>query len=124
MEHPVMDRMETDSTSGSVQTVEQAALAGAAAIQRIIAERDKLRDLTESQKSEMARLRSENDESRRRVLKIRQHYLELATEVLSRFEKFDEALRRAMNQTNGQLSPRAAVSSTPQDLRSQRTDAH
>jgi hypothetical protein len=99
MEHPVMDRMETDSTSGSVQTVEQAALAGAAAIQRIIAERDKLRNLTQSQQSEMARLRSENDDSRRRVLEIRQHYLELATEVLSRFEKFDEALRKAMDNT-------------------------
>jgi hypothetical protein len=99
MEHPVMDRMETDSTSGSVQTVEQAALAGAAAIQRIIAERDKLRGLAQSQQSEITRLRSENDVSRRRVLEIRQNYLELATEVLSRFEKFDEALRKAMDNT-------------------------
>jgi len=94
-----MDRMDTASTPGSAQTVEQAALAGAAAIQRIITERDKLRGLTQSQQSELERLRSENDNSRRRVLEIRQHYLELATEVLSRFEKFDEALRTAVDNT-------------------------
>ena len=99
MEHPVMDRMDTDRKLESAQTLEQAALAGAAAIQRIITERDKLRDLTQSQMSEMARLRTENDDSRRRVLEIRRHYLELATEVLSQFEKFDEALRKAMNNT-------------------------
>lgn len=119
-----MDRMDTDSTSGSAQTVEQAALAGAAAIQRIIAERDKLRGLAQSQQSEITRLRSENDVSRRRVLEIRQNYLELATEVLSRFEKFDEALRKAMDQTNGQPSPPAPVSSPPQDSRSQLTDVY
>jgi len=124
MEHPVMDRMDTDSTPGSAQTVEQAALAGAAAIQRIIAERDKLRGLTQSQQSEIARLHAANDDSRRRVLEIRQHYLELATEVLSRFEKFDAALRKAMDQTNGRPSPRAAVSSPPQDLRSQINDVY
>ncbi len=98
MEHPVMDRMDTDSTPGSAQTLEQAALAGAAAIQRIIAERDKLRSLTQSQQSEIARLRAANDESRRRVLEIRHQYVELATEILGRFEKFDGTLRRAMDE--------------------------
>lgn len=119
-----MDRMDTNLTPGSTQTVEQAALAGAAAIQRIIAERDKLRGLTQSQQSEITRLRAENDDSRRRVLEIRQHYLELATEVLSRFEKFDAALRKAMDQTNGQPSSRAAVSPPPQALRSQLNDLY
>jgi len=98
MEHPVMDRMDTDRKLESAQTLEQAALAGAAAIQRIIAERDKLRSLTQSQQSEMARLRAANDESRRRVLEIRHQYVEFATEILGRFEKFDATLRSAMEE--------------------------
>jgi len=97
MEHPVMDRMDTDPKPGSAQTLEQAALAGAAAIQRIIAERDKLRSLTQSQQSEIMRLRTANDDSRRTVLEIRHQYLELATEILGRFEKFDGTLRKAMD---------------------------
>ena len=97
MEHPVMDRMDTDPQPGSAQTLEQAALAGAAAIQRIIAERDKLRSLTQSQQTEIARLRAAKEASRRTVLEIRQQYLELATEILGRFEKFDGTLRKAMD---------------------------
>lgn len=93
-----MDRMDTDPKPGSAQTLEQAALAGAAAIQRIIAERDRLRGLTQSQQSEIAHLRAANDGSRRRVLEIRQQYLELATEILGRFEKFEGTLRRAMDE--------------------------
>lgn len=78
------------------ETVESTALAGAAAIQRIISERDSLRNVTNSQQSEIAHLRSANNDLRRRLLMIRQHYLELATEILAHFEKFDGALREAL----------------------------
>jgi predicted nucleic acid-binding Zn-ribbon protein len=80
----------------SDQTLESTALAGAAAIQRIIAERDSLRNVTSSQQRQIMRLRGTNEDLQRRMLQIRQHYLELATEILGRFEKFDGALQEAL----------------------------
>ncbi|TFH39997.1 MAG: hypothetical protein E4H01_17320 [Lysobacterales bacterium] len=101
-----MGRMDiqAEPEARSEQTLERAAFAGAAAIQRIIAERDDLRRLTQSQQAEIARLRSSNDVSRKRVLLIRQQYLELATEILGQFEKFDGALLEAVDEHLAQPS--------------------
>jgi hypothetical protein len=77
------------------ETLESAALAGAAAIQRIIAERDSLRSWASSQQREITSLRNANEDLRRRMLLARQCYVELATRVLDNFEQFDGALREA-----------------------------
>jgi hypothetical protein len=77
----------------SDDTLESTALAGAAAIQRIIAERDSLRSWATSQQQEVIGLRKENEDLRRRILLARQCYLEIATRILEHFEEFDSALR-------------------------------
>lgn len=82
----------------SNDTVESTALAGAAAIQRIITDRDNLRNWAGAQHRELTALRAENDDLRHRVLLIRQRYLEFATEILGQFERFDGALREAFEE--------------------------
>jgi len=74
------------------ETIESTALAGAAAIQRIITDRDNLRNWAHAQNREITTLRTDNEGLRRRIVLIRQRYLELATGILGQFEKFDEAL--------------------------------
>jgi hypothetical protein len=77
----------------SDETLESTALAGAAAIQRIIAERDSLRSWATSQQQALINLRKANEDLRRRILLARQGYLEIATRILEHFEEFDGALR-------------------------------
>jgi hypothetical protein len=79
----------------SEQNLERTALAGAAAIQSLINERDELRGLTHAQQVQISRLARESGDARRRLAEIRRDYLELATVILERFEKFDTALRHA-----------------------------
>lgn len=86
----------TGPKTESDHTVESVALAGAAAIQRIIADRDGLRTWASNQQRELVGLRAANDELRRRLLMIRQHYLEFATQILGQFEVFDAALTDAL----------------------------
>jgi len=92
-----MDGINGDSGGqrASERTLERTALAGAAAIQSIINERDELRGLTHAQQVQISRLARESGDARRRLAEIRRHYLELATVILERFEKFDAALRHA-----------------------------
>lgn len=90
----------------SERTLERRALAGAAAIQSIISERDKLRSLTNAQQMQISRLARESDDARRRIVEIRKHYFELATAILERLEKFDAALRRATDAPCSATAPR------------------
>jgi hypothetical protein len=78
------------------ETVESTALAGAAAIQRIITDRDNLRNWASTQQREITALKNENEDLQRRVVLIRQQYLELATGILGQFERFDGALRELL----------------------------
>jgi hypothetical protein len=80
----------------SEQTVESTALAGAAAIQQIIADRDGLRDYASAQQRELAGLRAINQDLHRRIVQIRQNYLELGTKIIAQLEQFDAATRDAM----------------------------
>jgi hypothetical protein len=80
------------------ETIESTALAGAAAIQRIITDRDNLRNWANTQNREITALRTDNEGLRRRIVLIRQRYLELATGILDQFEKFDEALREILEE--------------------------
>ena len=60
------------------QAVENAALAGAAAIQKLVAERNELRTRLAAQEQETAAYRALNNELRRRLLLVHQSYVELA----------------------------------------------
>lgn len=76
--------------------LEKVALAGAEAIQRIIADRDELRNRTNTQQRELVALSAINEDLRRRIALIRHHYVELGTRILGQLEQFDDAFRDAM----------------------------
>jgi len=69
----------------SDETLDNVALAGAEAIQRIINDRNTLRSCTTAQQRDLATLNSVNQELRRRLGLIRHHYVELATRILTFF---------------------------------------
>jgi hypothetical protein len=78
------------------EAMESVAIAGAAAIQRLIADRDNLRNRANAQQRELVALSASNEELRRRVALIRHHYIELGTRILTQLEQFDQATRDAM----------------------------
>jgi hypothetical protein len=77
----------------SDQAIENAALAGAAAVQRLVAERNELRNRLASQQSELSTLRSVNEDLRRRLYAIHQHYVEMAKRVVGDLEQVDGTIR-------------------------------
>jgi flagellar basal body P-ring protein FlgI len=77
----------------SEQNLEYIAVAGASAIQRLISERNELRVRVNAQQGDLVGLNAANVELRRCLISIRQHYIELATKVLSQLEQFDYATR-------------------------------
>ncbi len=82
------------------QSVESAALAGAVAIQRMVAERNGLRSRIGVQEREIAALRATNDELRRRLVLIHQHYVELAKQIVGRLEQFDGSMREIVQEAH------------------------
>jgi hypothetical protein len=82
------------------QSVESAALAGAVAIQRMVAERNGLRSRIGVQEREIAGLRAMNDELRRRLVLIHQHYVELAKQIVGRLEQFDGSMREVVHEAH------------------------
>jgi hypothetical protein len=87
----------------SSQAMENAALAGAAAIQRLVAECNGLRTRLSLQESELARLRGANEGLRRRFGLLHQRYVELAKKILGQLEQFDTTIREAGQDANGAI---------------------
>lgn len=83
-------------TQDSDGDLEKAALLGAEAIKRIIADRDDLQNRNTTQERELVTLSAINEDLRRRIAVIRQHYVELGTKILAQLEQFDEAFRDAI----------------------------
>jgi hypothetical protein len=83
------------SEGESDKTVESVALAGAAAIQRLIAERDSLRDCANAQQRDLVALSAINEGLRRRIALVRHQYVEFARKILAQLEQFDEVIRDA-----------------------------
>ena len=77
-------------------TLERVAIAGATAIQHIIAERNDLRNRTHVQRQELVALRAINEELRGRIALVHGGYSELAKAIIAQLEKFDRATRGAM----------------------------
>jgi hypothetical protein len=92
-------------TPESDQTIESVAIAGVAAIQHLIAERDSLRGRARAQEDELVGLRTANEDLRRHLTLIRDHYLGLATGVVTELNQIDQffqaALQRPQNVTSG-----------------------
>ncbi|MGH6864616.1 MAG: hypothetical protein ACREDO_00155 [Methyloceanibacter sp.] len=99
----------------SDQAVENAALAGAAAIQRLVAERNGLRNRLGVQDREIMALRSMNEDLRRRLILIHQHYVDLARKVVGRLEEFDGTIREVVQDAHGGAAHREETA-TPVSL--------
>ena len=91
-------------------SLEDIALAGATAIQRIIADRDSLRAHNAAQQRDLAVLSAINENLRCRLTVVRQHYLELGTKILKQLEQFDQVTRDAL--TNEGAPPVEKVEDT------------
>ena len=87
------------------QTIESVAIAGATAIQHLITERDSLRGRARAQEDELISLRAANEDLRRHLTLIRDHYLGLATGVVTELNQIDQyfqaALQRSQDVTSG-----------------------
>ncbi len=96
----------------SDQDIETAAVAGAAAVQRLIADRTQLRARLSLQEQELAASRAAQDDIRRRLTLLHQRYIELARKVVGQLEQFDVALRDLLQDSrqggpiNGDLAKR------------------
>jgi hypothetical protein len=77
-------------------SIEDIALQGATAIQRLIADRDNLRTHNVGLQRDLAASSATNENLRRRLLVIRQHYLDLGTKILKQLEQFDQVTREAI----------------------------
>ena len=80
----------------SDHALEEAALAGTAAMQRIIAERDSLRSRATARERELSTLRDTNAGFCRDIALIRDDYVKLATEFLTQLEHIDCTIRQAI----------------------------
>lgn len=67
-------------------TLEKVALAGTAAIQQLIADRDQLRKRANDQQRELVTLSAINEELCPRIALIRHHYVELGTRILAQLD--------------------------------------
>ena len=105
-------RQNPSSASESDQTVESVAIAGATAIQHLITERDSLRGQASAQEDELVDLRAANEglraaneDLRRHLTLIRDHYLGLATGVVTELNQIDQffqaVLQRPQDVTSG-----------------------
>ena len=96
-----------------------------AAIQRLIAERDRHKTLAATQENELVRLRAINEELRRQNEEIavaRDRYLGLAAELLTQLQQVDTAIHEALHKSrNVSESGDAAISAFARRFSPQRT---
>ena len=93
----------------SDETIESIALAGAAAIQRLIADRNNLRNCISTQQQDLIALSAANQELLDRLRLFRRLYLEFGTRILAQLEQFDNLTREAIGDT------RAAATAPQED---------
>jgi uncharacterized coiled-coil DUF342 family protein len=93
--------------SDSDDSVERVAIAGANAIQRLIADRDDFRNRANVQHQDLLCLSAINKELRDRIVLIRHHYVELATRIIAQLEQFDRATRDALQDKDPAPTPQS-----------------
>ena len=86
--------------SDADDSVERVAIAGANAIQRLVADRDDFRNRANAQQQDLLLLSAINKELRDRIVLVRHHYVELATRIITELEQFDRATRDAVQDKN------------------------
>lgn len=103
------------------QAVESAALASAAAIQHLVAERNALRNRLLAQERDLAAMRALNEDLRRKLVMVHQHFVDAAKNMVGRFEQFGGTLREVVQEAHTGPAPRedAAPASLVQRLAEQ-----
>jgi|RifCSP13_3_1023840.scaffolds.fasta_scaffold83303_1 hypothetical protein len=86
-------------------TLERVAIAGATAIQRLIAERDNLRNRAHVQQQDLVALSTVNKGLRGQIAMLRHRYVELATIIIAQLEQYDRATRDAMQDKEDIATP-------------------
>lgn len=76
----------------SDEELETAAVAGAAAVQRLIADRNNLRN-------QLAAARAAQEELRQRLATQHQRYIELAKKIVAQLHQFDSTMRDAVRES-------------------------
>lgn len=79
----------------SDETIESIALAGAAAIQRLVADRNSLRNCISAQQQDLIALTAANQELLDRLRLFHRLYLEFGTRILAQLKQFDQLAREA-----------------------------
>ncbi len=97
------------------QAVENAALAGAAAIQKLLAERNELRNRLAAQEHEVNAYRAVNTDLRRRLVLIHRHYVELAKKVVGDLEGLDGKIREIAQEAHPAQDSQAADAQSAQE---------
>jgi hypothetical protein len=95
-----------DDNFASDQAIENAALAGAAAVQRLVAERNNLRNRLAAQQRELAAMRAFNEELRRRFMVLHQRYVDVAKRVVGELEQFDGTIREVVQEGYNGAAPK------------------
>jgi len=88
----------------SDETIESIALAGAAAVQRLIADRNALRNCISAQQQDLIALTTANQELLDRLRLFRRLYLEFGSRILAQLEQFDRLTREAIPSTQARAS--------------------
>jgi len=107
---PVTERHMTEGLRHFVpiesdEGLERSAVAGAAAIEKLIADRNNLRNLLATHERELAASRAAQEDLKRQLGILHQRYIELGKRVVAQLQQFDGAMREAMAErpaaTNG-----------------------
>jgi hypothetical protein len=80
----------------SDEDLERSAVAGAAAVERLIADRNNLRSVLAAHERELAASRAAEEDLKRQLGMLHQRYLELAKRVVSQLQQFDCTMREAI----------------------------
>lgn len=90
--------------------IESAAVAGAAAVQRLIADRNSLRNRLAAQERDLMASRAMQEDLGRRLAMLHQRYLELARKIVSQMEQFDGSMREALRErSDGNTEDAASI---------------
>ena len=95
----VMSQSQAHGVAFPDQSVESIAVAGATAIQCLITQRNSYFNRMNDQERELVALNADNEELRRRIALIREHYVGVARSILAQLEQLDQTTREALGRT-------------------------
>jgi len=81
------------------------ALAGIGAVERLIAERNNLRQLTEIEERKIASLRAANEDLETHLSLIRESYLKLALEFITQLQTVDDTINQLVHKRCDSKTP-------------------